>query len=327
MTSVLIIGGGGMVGQKVASRINMNGLHSRPATRLTLVDLRFPPNGAHADRHIVGDLSDRGTIDSLVAMRPDVIIHLAAIVSGEAERDFQKGWQVNLFALWTLLEALRIEHGASSGRYRPKFIFASSVAAFGPPFDGPVSDQFICEPRTSYGAQKVASELIIGDFSRKGFIDGVSLRLPTICVRPGAPNAAASSCFSDIVREPLNGREARLPLARSVRHMHASPRSAARFFVHAAELDLELLEGRRTLNMPSVSCTIGEQIDALQDVAGNNVVALIREEPDPFVASIVGNWPREFSTERADSLGFRAETDFRQIIQAYIEDDLPTATG
>ncbi len=325
MTRVLIFGGGGMIGQKVAHRLNEKGLVGRPVTDLTLFDLRFPADGAQCTHRIVGNLSDRDSIDSLMAKRPDVIMHLAAIVSSDAERNFHKGWQVNLFALWTLLDSLRIEHVASAGRYRPRLIFASSAAAFGPPFDGPVSDRFICEPRTSYGAQKVAAELIVSDFARKGFVDGVSLRLPTICVRPGLPNAAASSCFSDIIREPLNGREAVLPISRTVRHMLASPRSAAGFFVHAAELDLARLEGRRVLNMPSLSCSIGDQIEALRDIAGNDIVELIREVPDPFIESIVSNWATEFSTERADSLGFRAEDDFRQIIQAYIEDDLPIA--
>ncbi len=326
MSRVLIIGGGGMIGQKVALHLNENGLGDRPVTDLTLFDLQFPADGAHCTQRIIGDLTERQSIDSLASARPDVIIHLAAIVSGDAERNFHRGWQINLFSLWMLLDALRIEHVASAGRFRPRLIFASSAAAYGPPFDGPVSDRFICEPRTSYGAQKVAAELIVSDFSRKGFVDGISLRLPTICVRPGLPNAAASSCFSDIIREPLNGREAVLPLPRTVRHMLASPRSAVRFFAHAAELDSTRLEGRRALNMPSLSCSIGDQIEALQDIAGNDIVKLIREEPDPFIDSIVSNWPTEFSTDRADSLGFQAENDFRQIIQAYIDDDLPVAT-
>ena len=184
-------------------------------------------------------------------------------------------------------------------------------------------DLHICEPRTSYGAQKAASELMISDFSRKGWIDGISLRLPTITVRPGKPNAAASSCFSAIIREPLNGRRTALPIRSDVRHMHASPRSSARFFLHAAELDTGKLEGRRALNMPSVTCSVEEQIEALRAVAGSKAVGLIDVKPDPFIQSIVGSWAEEFRAERAEKLGFAAEKSFEEIVRTYIEEDLP----
>ncbi len=317
MPGTLIIGGGGMIGQKIAARLNGD-----PAST-TLLDLEFPVEGSGAASRVTGSISDDRIIARLVADRPDVIFHLAAILSGESERDFDKGWQVNMFANWRLLEALRREHLACDGRYRPRVVFASSAAAFGPPFSGPVEDQFICEPRTSYGAQKVASELMVSDFSRKGFIDGVSLRLPTICVRPGKPNSAASSFFSALVREPLNGRRASVPLPLEFRHMHASPRSAAGFFLHASRMDTTLLDGRRSLNMPSVSCTIGEQVEALRDAAGSSVIELINMEPDPFIEAIVTGWAGAFSTERARSLGFEVEDSFAEIIRAYIEDDLP----
>ncbi len=317
MAGTLIIGGGGMIGQKIAARLD--GEHE--AT--TFLDLQFPADASDAATRVTGSISDDRIIARLAANRPDVIFHLAAILSGESERDFDKGWQVNMFANWRLLEALRREHLASDGRYRPRLVFASSAAAFGPPFPGPVGDQFICEPRTSYGAQKVASELMIADFSRKGFIDGVSLRLPTICVRPGKPNSAASSFFSALVREPLNGRRASVPLPLEFRHMHASPRSAAGFFLHASRMDTDLLDNRRALNMPSVSCTIGEQIEALREAAGSSVVERIDMEPDPFIETIVTGWAGSFSTERARALGFEVEESFKDIIQAYIEDDLP----
>ncbi|MCY3880019.1 MAG: NAD-dependent epimerase/dehydratase family protein [Rhodobacteraceae bacterium] len=322
MVRILVIGGGGMVGGKLAERLAVTGLNGRLPQQLVLLDLSYPKTGtAYGDRRI-GDLTVSGISESLAAERFDVIFHLAAIVSGEAEQDFSKGWQVNLMSVWHFLEALRREHEASSGSYRPRLVFASTTGVYGPPIDGPVDDARICEPRSSYGAQKVCAEMLIGDFSRKGFVDGVSLRLPTICVRPGRANAAASSFFSNIIREPLNGSEAVLPVARDFRHMHASPRSAAGFFTHAAELDTVRLEGRRALNMPSLTCSVGEQIEALREIAGTETVKLIREQPDPFVESIVSSWPREFAAERAEALGFTAEKDFREIINIYIEDEL-----
>ncbi len=323
MTRILVVGGGGMVGQKLACRLATVGLNGVIPDELTLFDLSYPESGKDFGHRIEGNLATRDTTNQLSAQRFDVIFFLAAIVSGEAERDFNKGWEVNLFALWQFLEALRNEHVKSKEIYRPRLVFASTTGVYGPPFDGAVNDRQICEPRSSYGAQKVCAEMIVSDFSRKGFIDGISIRLPTICVRPGKPNAAASSFFSNIIREPLNGRETVLPVARSMRHMHASPRSAARFFTHAAELDSGLLEGRRALNMPSLTCSVAEQIDALRSVAGEKTVSLVREEPDQFIESIVSSWPTGFEADRAKLLGFTAEEEFAEIVQIYIEDDLP----
>ncbi|MEL6521693.1 MAG: NAD-dependent epimerase/dehydratase family protein, partial [Pseudomonadota bacterium] len=217
--SVLIIGGGGMIGQKLATALSNDG------TAATLFDVGFPPDGAPATERMTGNLSDPGEAARLAGLRADVIYHLAAIVSGESEQNFDLGWQVNMMGTWHLLEALRAEHLASGGSYRPRVVFASSIAVFGAPFPDKIHDTFLCAPQTSYGAQKACSELMVGDFSRKGFIDGIALRLPTICVRPGKPNKAASGFFSGIIREPLNGVEAVLPVPDSVRHWHASPRS------------------------------------------------------------------------------------------------------
>jgi len=319
MSGALIIGGGGMVGQKLAHRL----AEEQPDLGVTLFDLGFPPDGAPAVSRITGNLADAGEAVRIAAMRPDPIFHLAAIVSGEAEADFDKGWQVNADSFRTFLEALRAEHVASGGTYRPRVVFTSSIAVFGPPFPDKIGDDFILSPQTSYGAQKATAELLLQDFSRKGFVDGLSLRLPTICVRPGKPNKAASSFFSGIIREPLNGVEAILPVSKDVRHWHASPRSAAGFLAHAATLDTALLEGRRALNLPGVSCTVEEQIDALRDVAGNDVVSLIREEPDDTIIRIVQSWPRNFAPDRALALGFKAEESFREIVEVYISDDRP----
>lgn len=318
--NVLILGGGGMVGQKLAHHIAAHGLGGK-SVDITLHDIAFPPNSA-AGTQVKGSIADAGVAASLAKSKPDLIFHLASIVSGEAEADFVKGWAVNMQPTWALLEALRAQHEADPN-YRPRVVFTSSIAVFGGPYPDKISDDFLSAPQTSYGAQKSICEAMISDFSRKGFIDGISIRLPTICVRPGKPNAAASSFFSGIIREPLNGQEALLPVADSTRHWHASPRSATGFLVHAATLDTELLQGRRALNLPGVSCTVAEQIEALRALAGNDVVKLIKPQPDPVIEKIVEGWPRNFAPDRALALGFKAEQSFKEIVQVYLDDDLP----
>ena len=323
MTKILVIGGGGMVGQKLAKALAEHGLGDDPAPDVTLLDLGFPEGGAQAKRHVTGSMRDAETMTRLIEDRPDIVFHLAAIVSGEAETNFDLGWQTNMLAFWTFLEALRAEHLASGETFRPRVVFTSSIAVFGPPFPDRIGDDFLTVPRTSYGAQKAIAELMLADVSRKGFVDGISIRLPTICVRPGKPNKAASSFFSGIIREPLNGQEAILPVSRDVRHWHASPRSAVGFLRHAATLDLSEIGNRPALNLPGVSCTVEEQIEALRDVAGNDVIRLIRPEPDAEIAKIVEGWPRDFAPKRALALGFTADPDFRSIIETYISEDMP----
>nr|WP_306266124.1 D-erythronate dehydrogenase [Pararhizobium sp. IMCC3301] len=326
---ILIIGGAGMVGQKLASQIATsglsNGLSSSPVSELILHDVveSAVPAAPFPVKTLVGNIADPRQATELAALRADLIFHLAAIVSGEAEQDFAKGWDINARGTWWLLEALRDEYEASGRSYVPRLVFTSSIAVFGGPFPDRIDDEFLTAPQTSYGAQKAMTELLINDYSRKGFIDGISIRLPTICVRPGKPNLAASSFFSSIIREPLNGREAILPVSDSVRHWHASPRSAIGFLIHAAQLDTALLGSRRALNMPGVSCTVAEQIEALRQVAGADAVALIRREPDAAIMKIVENWPRNFAPQRALDLGFTAETGFEEIIRIYIADDKP----
>lgn len=319
MTNILILGGGGMIGQKLAQRIIGNDIFSN--VELTLFDRAFPPVGVTAKR-LTGDVSDPAMAKTLAATRPDVIFHLAAIVSGQAEAEFALGWDVNMMAMWHLLNALKDEHNASGGSYQPRLVFTSSIAVFGGPFPDKIGDEFLSAPQTSYGAQKATCELMVTDFSRKGFIDGISLRLPTICVRPGKANAAASSFFSGIIREPLNGLEAILPVSDTVRHWHASPRTAARFLTHAAQLDTDLLQGRRALNLPGYSCTVAEQIEALRSAAGQKAVDLIKPVPDETIMGIVDGWPRDFAPDRAVALGFEAERNFDEIIKVYMEDDL-----
>ena len=322
MTRVLILGGGGMVGQKLAARLEAEGLPGHDELHLTLHDIAFPPGGAGTDRR-VGNLANPAEVAALAAERFDLIYFLASIVSGEAETDFDKGWQTNLWPMWGFLEGLRAQHRATGGAYVPRVVFTSSIAVFGGPYPDKIDDDFLQSPQTSYGAQKAACELLIQDFSRKRFIDGMSLRLPTICVRPGKPNLAASSFFSGIIREPLNGQRAVLPVADTVRHWHASPRAAAGFLAHAATMDTARLEGRRALNLPGLSCTVAEQIEALRAVAGNDVVALIDPQPDPDIARIVKGWPRNFAPERAKALGFVAENSFDEIVAIYMAEDMP----
>tara|TARA_R110002167_G_scaffold59547_10_gene168768 strand:+ start:1669 stop:2664 length:996 start_codon:yes stop_codon:yes gene_type:complete len=322
---ILIIGGAGMVGQKLAGHLAASGLSGGPVSELILHDVveAAVPAAPFPVKTLVGNIADPRQATELAALRADLIFHLAAIVSGEAEQDFAKGWDINARGTWWLLEALREEYETSGRRYVPRLVFTSSIAVFGGPFPDRIDDEFLAAPQTSYGAQKAMTELLINDYSRKGFIDGISIRLPTICVRPGKPNLAASSFFSSIIREPLNGREAILPVSDTVRHWHASPRSATGFLVHAAQLDTALLGARRALNMPGVSCTVAEQIEALRQVAGANAVALIRREPDAAVMKIVENWPRNFAPHRALDLGFTAEAGFEEIIRIYIADDQP----
>ncbi len=326
---ILIIGGAGMVGQKLANLLVADTDWSSKIDELVLFDIAEAaiPAAGFDIRAVTGDFAEETTCVQLAAQRPDLVFHLAAIVSGDAEKNFDRGWDINAHGSWRLLEALRSQHLESGGTYVPKLVFTSSIAVFGPPFPEMIGDDFLCAPQTSYGAQKAMTELLVADYSRKGFLDGVSIRLPTICVRPGKANLAASSFFSGIIREPLNGKEALLPVADDVRHWHASPRSAAGFLVHAAKLDTAKLDGRLSLNMPGVSCTVGEQIEALKSVAGNDVAGLIRREPDDMIMKIVGGWPRDFDPARSISLGFRAEKTFSEIIQVYIDEDLPNAAA
>jgi nucleoside-diphosphate-sugar epimerase len=318
---VLILGAGGMIGAKLARRIAADStLAGQPVTQLTLADIAaptVPPFAGTADS-IAIDIADTAAVPRLIAGQPDVIFLLAAIVSGVAEADFDRGYAVNLDGTRALFEAIRHTPG-----YRPRVVFTSSLAAFGPPFPEVIPDDFHAIPATSYGTQKVIGELLLNDYSRRGFLDGVGLRLPTICIRPGRPNGAASSFFSGILREPLAGLPADLPVPETTRHWFASPRAAVEFLLHAAALDAGTLGTQRALNMPGLSATVGDQIDALRRAAGEDAVRLIRRVEDPRVAAIVATWAGRLTAERATALGFRAETDFDQIIRVYLEDDAP----
>lgn len=321
---VLIVGAAGMIGRKLTGRLAANeAVIGSDITRLTLVDVVQPEVTAAlagSASAVTADLSAPGTAQRLIDGRPDLIFHLAGIVSGEAEADFEKGYRINLDGTRQLFEAIR--HENLKAPYKPRLVFTSSIAVFGAPFPDKIDDAFFQTPLTSYGTQKAIAELLLADYSRRGFFDGIGIRLPTICIRPGAPNKAASGFFSNILREPLIGREAVLPVSDDVRHWFASPRAAVDFLVHAATVDLARVGPRRNLNMPGLSATVGEEIEALRRVAGDKAVNLIRREPDPVIDGIVAGWARDFDTRRALELGFRAESTFDEIVRAHVEDEL-----
>ncbi len=319
----LIIGANGMLGRKLASRLAQDGsLGGERLSRLSLVDVTVPEPPTELDGLVetwAADLSGPGQASKIVARRPDVIFHLAAIVSGEAEADFERGYRVNLDGTRALFEAIRLAGQAQA--YCPRVVFTSSVAVFGAPLPEVIPDDFGTTPLTSYGTQKAIGELLLSDYSRRGMLDGIGLRLPTICIRPGSPNRAASGFFSNILREPLAGREAVLPVPDSVRHWHASPRSAIGFLLHAATMDTGLLGDARTLSLPGLSATVAEQIEALRRVAGEAAVRLIRTELDPAIRRIVAGWPQAFDPQRAVRLGFRGDESFDAIIRAHLDDE------
>lgn len=319
MGCVAIIGGGGMLGQKLVRSYERD--PGRNHGDILLCDRAFPKTVVNAVQY-KGDFSHPELLDRLLAHRPDTIFHLAAVVSGQAEQEFDLGWSVNVDGTRALLEGLRRTHDASGQRYRPRVVFTSSLAVFGPPYPDRIPDDFHTAPLSSYGAQKAMGELMVTEFSRKGFIDGICLRLPTIVVRPGVPNKAASSFFSGIIREPLNGQPADLPVPDAVRHWLASPRAAVGYLRHAAAVPADVLSARRVFNLPGVSCTVAEQIESLRRYAGQSAVDLIRTAPDEMVRAIVHGWPRAFDPQAALALGFRGDQDFDSILHAYVEDDL-----
>ena len=319
---ILITGAAGMIGRKLVARLVASGaLNGKPIDKLTLIDVSAPQKPQGFTGSVEGaaaDIADAAAARAAVAGRPDVIFHLAAVVSGEAELDFEKGVHVNLDGSRALIEAIR----ATGEGYRPRLVFTSSIAVFGAPFPESIADDFHLTPLTSYGTQKAIVELLLADYTRRGFLDAIGIRLPSIVVRPGRPNKAASGFFSSIIREPLAGEEAVLPVEDSVLHWHASPRAAVRFLIHAAGVDREKLGPRVSLTMPGVCCTVAEQIAALRRIAGDKVAGRIRREPDPLVARIVAGWPSRFDPRRALALGFQAEASFDEIIRVHIEDEL-----
>ncbi|HEX3454981.1 MAG TPA: D-erythronate dehydrogenase [Gaiellaceae bacterium] len=319
---VLVTGAAGMVGRKLVERLARDGaIDDEPVSQLTVVDIAAggPVEAPFPVEQRVADVA--AVAPELVAGRPDLVFHLAAVVSGHAEADPDEGHRANVEGTRALFDAVR------DASYCPRVVFSSSIAVFGPPFPDVIGDDQTPTPRTSYGTQKAIGELLLSDATRRGALDGVALRLPTICVRPGAPNRAASGFFSSIVREPLNGQKAVLPVPESTRHWFASPRSAVGFLLHAATLDATPLGDDRCLTMPGVSATVADEIKAVRAVGGDDAVALIRHEPDATIARIVSGWPRAFEARRALELGFRAERNFAETVDVYVQDELQQAVA
>ncbi len=321
---ILITGGGGMLGQKlIAGLAKVGSLNGKKIETITVVDAYKQSQALEGfDFKITSkivDITDRAECEAMIAEKPDVIFHLAAIVSGEAESDFEKGYRVNVDGMRNLFEAIRL----ISNDYCPRVVFTSSVAVYGGPYLEVADDNFILQPATSYGVQKAIGELLLNDYSRRGFFDGVGLRIPTLCVRPGLPNSAASGVFSNIIREPLMGIEATLTAGKDASMIFTSPRSAVGFLIHAAQMDTSGLGARRSLMMPGIYATLGDEIDALRRVAGDKIVGFIKEEIDPFVQEMLKSWNfPKFDAKRARSLGFTCEDSFDELIKTHIADEL-----
>jgi nucleoside-diphosphate-sugar epimerase len=321
--NVVITGGAGFLGSRLARELLALGKLTdgegkpRDIAHVTLLDV--VPARPLPDPRIevrTGDIADPATIAAVVTPRTSSIFHLAAVVSGQAEAELDLGMRVNLDATRFLLEQAR-----RNGN-RPRVVFTSSVAVFGGALPARVADTTAVTPQSSYGTQKAMAELLLSDYSRRGLVDGRAVRMPTICVRPGAPNKAASSFASGIIREPLNGVEAVCPVAPGTVMWLMSPRKAIRNLVRAHELDAGALGTERALSMPGLSVTVEEMVRSLERVAGVEVVRRIRWQEDPALGRIVRSWPGDFNAARARSLGFEADAGFDEIVRAYVEEEL-----
>jgi nucleoside-diphosphate-sugar epimerase len=325
---VLITGGAGFLGQRLARRLLDRGELSdsqgqaQRIDQLVLLDV-VPANdfGDARVRVVTGDIADGAVLRQAIDTDTASIFHLAAIVSGQAEADFDLGMRINLDASRLLLDVSR-ELG-----HKPKVVFTSSVAVYGGKLPDVVRDDTALSPRSSYGAQKAIGELLVNDYSRRGFIDGRVLRLPTISVRPGKPNKAASSFASGIIREPLNGEATVCPVALDARLWLLSPRGAIESLIAGHELPAESLGDSRTVNLPGVSVSAGDMVAALEKVAGHEAVARISFVPDPAVERIVNSWPAQWDVTRAEALGLSADPDFESIVRAYIDDEIAPCKG
>ena len=321
---ILITGGAGFLGGKLSAELMARGSIAgadggpKAVERLTLVDVATA-SGPRDPRvtSLAGDLCDAALLDRAFEGGVDGVFHLAAVVSGEAEANFDLGWRVNVDATRALLERCRALPSP------PRFAFASSVAVFGGALPDRVPDDQVLTPQSSYGAQKAVGEMLVHDFARKGFVDGRSLRLPTVTVRPGKPNKAASSFASGIVREPLAGVEAPCPVDAATRMWLLSPRAAIANLVAGYEAPAWAFPVSRAVNVPGISVTVGEMIDALRRVAGDEVARRVAFRHDPAIDRIVRTWPRDFDAHAGRALGMRSDADFVSIVRQYIEHDMP----
>ncbi|MFZ6772136.1 D-erythronate dehydrogenase [Undibacterium sp. SXout7W] len=320
---ILITGGAGFLGQRLARQLltlgQLRDSHGQlqDISELVLLDVVAAHDFSDQRvRVITGDIADDGLMRQVLDHATSSIFHLAAIVSGQAEADFDLGMRINLDAPRLLLDICR-ELG-----HKPKVVFTSSVAVYGGQLPDVVQDTTALNPQSSYGAQKAIGELLLNDYSRKGYIDGRVLRLPTISVRPGKPNKAASSFASGIIREPLNGLDAVCPVSTDLNLWLLSPRRAVDALIAGHELSAETLGSQRTLNLPGLSVSVGQMIAALEQVSGADAAARISFEIDPAIERIVKSWPAAWNASRAVSMGLSADKDFASIIRAYIEDEL-----
>ncbi|MDN3560622.1 D-erythronate dehydrogenase [Vreelandella neptunia] len=314
---IAITGAAGFLGQRLVKQLLERGeLRQQPITRLTLLDQVEAPQPAAGSVEVTSvalDITQPGALDSVLKQCPDVIYHLAAVVSSAAEADLELGMRVNFDATRALLEGCR-----KQGLDGTRLIMASSVAAYGGELPEVLDDMTALHPQNSYGAQKAMCELLINDYSRRGLIDGLVLRLPTIVIRPGRPNAAASSFASSILREPLNGEEAVCPVPTELPMFVMSPGKVVAALIHGAELPREALAPFRAFMLPGITVTVAEMLAALRDVAGEKAFALVRHEPDPRIEAIVTSWPARFDTAKAKQLGFVGDDNFKQIIDAFV---------
>ncbi|OSP56309.1 D-erythronate dehydrogenase [Pseudoruegeria sp. SK021] len=320
--NILIIGGGGFIGQKLARQLAQQGrLRGQTIDRLTLADLAAPATVAAS--FVVDtcacNITDRPSLDALITPETDVIFLLAAVVSSHAEADFDAGMQVNLFGVLNVLDRCR------AAGHAPVVVFTSSLAVFGGEVPDPIRDWTIPNPQTSYGTQKAMGELLINDYSRRGMIDGRGFRLPTIAVRPGKPNRAASSFMSSIIREPLNGQEAVCPVADDYLHYYLSPRRCVDNLLLGAEIEAEAFGSNRCLTMPGQTLSIRQMIDAMTEVAGPEPEKLIRWEPQDEIQKIVSGWRFDYDPAKAVELGLTADQSFVENVRYYIEDDQTAA--
>jgi len=319
---ILITGGGGFLGFKLARTLLARGtLGGRKIDAITLLDGAFPPAAAKESRFkvVTGDVSDEKTIAGVCTADTDAVFHLAAVVSGAAEADFDLGMRVNYKGMELLLAQMR--RIGKSGAQPPRLVYTSSVAAFGGDLPAVLDDSTIANPQTSYGAQKVIGEYLVTDYSRKGFLDGRSLRLPTIVVRAGKPNAAASSFASGIIREPLNGVVSECPVAPETGVWLLSPGKVVDAFIHAWELPPEAWGTQRWLNLPGITASVAQMVEALRKVAGDSVAKRVVYKADARIQAIVKTWPVNFRTPRALAMGFKPDPDVESVIRAYIADE------
>jgi nucleoside-diphosphate-sugar epimerase len=315
---ILILGGGGFLGRGLAKALIQNGgLAQGELRRLTLVDIAFAEDRLHDSRleYIEADFSDEVTITKILQQRPDVIFHLAAIVSGEAEKNFQLGMKINFNASLQVLELCR------KLAIRPRIVFASSCAVFGGDVRRVITDETAPQPRSSYGTQKAMVELLMNDYSRRGYVYARSLRLPTIAIRSGKPNAATSSFVSSIIREPLRGKKASYPVPPETPCWILSPKHVIQNFIHAANIGEKLLGEGRVINLPGLTVSVREMINSLEQITGPGVTKLISYEPDAFLQSIVLTWPPYFETLRAKELGFVSDSSVTEIIRSYMSEE------